>query len=155
MVTFDHASLAVTNIDDGIRFFASLFGAKVQFVERGMSDQIASMLGNVVAHCDLVQMSLPGTDVRLELIAFDISSINTASRELPVACGMGHVAIRCDDFDASVARAKEMGAELVGSITQFEKGRSVYLRTPFGAFIEIEETTARPIAVVQDQASTP
>jgi hypothetical protein len=48
-----------------------------------------------------------------------------------------------------------MGAELVGSITQFEKGRSVYLRTPFGAFIEIEETTARPIAVVQDQASTP
>lgn len=138
MATLDHASLAVSDIDQGIGFFAKLLGSEVRFVERGMTGQIASMLGRPEASCDLVQLSLPGTAVRLELIAFAAAGGGEAA-EAPVAPGMGHVAVRVDDFDACLARAEALGATRLGVVTRFEDGRSVYLRTPFGAFVEIEE----------------
>ncbi len=64
----------------------------------------------------------------------------------PMTPGMGHVALKADDFEATLERLKQLGAEPLGNITDFSAGRSVYLRTPFGAFLELEEAPPRQTA---------
>src|SRR4051794_3685334 len=137
-IRWDHASLAVSDIDAGIAFFGEAFGFGVAFLERGMGDQIASMLGLPDATCDLVQLDLPGGGPRLELIAFRTGSEGGPPAR-PVSPGTGHLALRVADFDATVAKACALGARPVGAVTRFSDGRSVYLATPFGAFLELEE----------------
>ncbi len=142
-ILWDHASLAVSTIDPAIAFFEAGFGFRVTFVERGMSGQIASMLGHPGATCDLVQLTLPDGGPKLELIAFSGTLRPSTSQAeplgLPVPPGAGHVAFRSTTFDATLRRLLHLGAERVGAVTNFSDGRSVYLRTPFGAFVELEE----------------
>ena len=142
-ISWDHASLAVSAIDPAIAFFETGFGFRVTFVERGMSEQIASMLGHPGAACDLAQLALPDGGPKLELIAFSgtlgPSTSQAEPLELPVRPGAGHIALRSTSFDATLKRLLELGAEPVGTVTNFSDGRSVYLRTRFGAFVELEE----------------
>lgn len=137
-IRWDHLSLAVSDIDAGCAFFFEAFGFTISFVERGMSHQIASMLGVAGATCDLAQLTLPSGGPKLELIAFRVANSGSAP-PLPVATGMGHIALRVGEFDAALARLRKLGAHPLGQVTQFSDGRSVYLGTPFGAFIELEE----------------
>lgn len=138
-VEIDHASLAVSDIDEAVRFFSEGLGCQVDFVEYGMSDQIASMLGDAGATCDLAQIKVGSTGVKLEVIAFRPAAAKENPARMPVAPGMGHVALRVRDFDSVVDRLKGLGAKPLGAITKFSSGRSIYLLTPVGAFIEIEE----------------
>lgn len=137
-IDIDHFSLAVSDLEAAIGFFSQGFGFEVHFVERGMTRQIASMLGLEGASCDLAQLTLNGGVPKLELIAFRHEGIGKASSH-PMTPGMGHVALKTADFEATLARLKALGAEAVGDITDFSEGRSIYLRTPFHAFIELEE----------------
>ncbi|MCC5983038.1 MAG: VOC family protein [Rhodobacteraceae bacterium] len=137
-IRWDHASLAVTDLDSAIAFFCNGLGFKVTFVERDMSHQIASVLGVPGATCDLAQLVLPGQFPKLELIAFRAG--DERARPLrPSAPGMGHVALRATDFDQRLQHLIEIGARPVGQVTDFSDGRSVYLATSFGAFLELEE----------------
>ena len=138
-VKIDHASLAVSDIDAAIKFFVDGLGCQVDFLEYGMSDQIASMLGDAGSTCDLAQLKVDSSGVKIELIAFRPATANDHPARRPVAPGMGHAALRVQDFDAVVERLMKLGAQSLGSITQFSSGRSVYLLTPVGAFLEIEE----------------
>ncbi len=141
----DHFSLAVSDLEKAIAFFSRGFGFDVHFVEWGMTHQIASMLGLEGASCDLAQLALGDGGPRLELIAFRHAGIGEASSH-PMSPGMGHVALKADDFEATLERLKQLGAEPLGNITDFSAGRSVYLRTPFGAFLELEEVPPRQAA---------
>lgn len=137
-IRWDHASLAVTDLDSAIAFFCNGFGFEVAFAERDMSHQIASILGVPGATCDLAQLVLPGQSPRLELIAFRAGDA-PARAPRPSAPGMGHVALRAADFDRRLRHLVEIGARPVGQVTDFSDGRSVYLATSFGAFLELEE----------------
>jgi len=55
---------------------------------------------------------------------------------------MAHIAFRIDSFEQALERLERLGARRVGRVTQFAAGRSVYLVTPFGAFLELEEGMA-------------
>lgn len=149
--SIDHFSLAVSDLEKAIAFFSSGFGFEVHFVEWGMTHQIASMLGLEGASCDLAQLTLGDRGPRLELIAFRHDGIGEA-RSHPMTPGMGHVALKADDFEGTLERLEQLGAEPLGSITEFSEGRSIYLRTPFGAFLELEEAPSRQTASAQDRA---
>jgi catechol 2,3-dioxygenase-like lactoylglutathione lyase family enzyme len=137
-IKWDHTSLAVSDIDEAIEFFSTGLGFSIVFAERGMTGQIASMLGLENASCDLIQMICPSGGPTLELIAFHGHAHER--RELhPVLPGMAHIAFQVETFDEVVERLLTLGACKVGRVTQFQTGRSIYLSTPFGAFLEIEE----------------
>ncbi|MGE3877279.1 MAG: VOC family protein [Parvibaculaceae bacterium] len=137
----DHFSLAVSDLEAAITFFSQGFGFKQHFVERGMTGQIASMLGLGGASCDLAQLVLGDGGPRLELIAFRHDAVGAAPSH-PMTPGMGHLALKTCDFATTLDRLRRLGAEPLGDITQFSEGRSVYLRLPFGAFLELEEAGA-------------
>lgn len=136
--TIDHLSLAVSDLEPAIAFFSQGFGFEVHFVERGMTGQIASMLGLPETSCDLAQLVLGDGGSKLELIAFRHRDIGQPASH-PMTPGMGHIALKTDDFEATLARLEQLGAEPLGDVTQFSDGRSIYLKTPFQAFIELEE----------------
>jgi len=133
--------MAVRDIDAATAFFAEGFGFSVRFAEREMTDQIASMLGLPGASCDLVQMEHESGGPRLELIAFRHGEVGEGGPR-PIAPGMAHIAFRIDSFEQALERLERLGARRVGRVTQFAAGRSVYLVTPFGAFLELEEGMA-------------
>jgi catechol 2,3-dioxygenase-like lactoylglutathione lyase family enzyme len=139
--SLDHMSLAVSDITVAVAFFAEAFGFEVAFIERGMTEQIASMLGLKGAECDLAQLALPTGGPRLELITFKPATAGPGAVR-PSAPGMAHVAFRTGDFEATLARLRTLGAYPLGDVTTFSQGRAVYLSTPFGAFLELQE--ARP-----------
>lgn len=142
-VRWDHVSLAVRDLDAGIRFFTEGLGFEVGFVERGMSGQIASMLGREGFTCDLAQLVMPGGGPRLELIAFR-PGCSEAPPEIPVSAGNAHIALRVADLAATLHRLEALGAVPLGAITEFDDCRAVYLSTRFGAFLEIAEPRAAP-----------
>lgn len=137
-IAMDHASFAVTDIDQAIAFLSEAFGFRVTFVERGMTGQIASMLGMPQARCDLAQLAVGDGPVKIEVIKFEPGAeLGQPSR--PIARGMGHLALRLGGFDAALARTRDLGAQLLGEITQFSDGRAAYLGTPFGLFLELQD----------------
>jgi hypothetical protein len=107
------------------------------------------MLGLSGASCDLAQLWLPGGPT-LELIAFKHEETGEA-RRWPMAPGMGHIAIRAGHFDAKLAELVALGASPLGVVTQFSAGRAVYLATPGGAFLELQEDLAVPAVTIQSE----
>lgn len=131
-----HTSLAVADIDRAMAFYRAAFGYEVLFEERGMAAQIASMTGVPGLVCDLVQMRSPISGHVLELISFKGQGMGAPK---PLRPGMAHVAFYVDDLDEALAKIEKLGAVRLGEITQFDEGRSVYVREPAGSFLELEE----------------
>lgn len=146
-VRLDHLSLAVSDLDAAIAFFCEGLGFTLHFIERGMTAQIASMLGLPEADCDIAQLAGGGGDTKLELIAFRHGQVGRATSH-PITPGMGHVAFKVDEFEAALARLHALGAEQLGAVTQFKAGKAVYLRTPFHAFLEIQEASRSESAAI-------
>lgn len=134
-----HASLTVGDIDPAIVFFRAVFGFEPVFIKRGMSDDIADLTGRPGLVCDFTQLRADAYPLMLELIAFR-SAVDDVPKgdEVPWRPGSGHVAFHVDDFDGTIERARAHGATLLGRAIDFPGGKSVYCRTPGGAFLEIE-----------------
>jgi catechol 2,3-dioxygenase-like lactoylglutathione lyase family enzyme len=133
-----HASLAVTDIDDSLRFYRQAFAAEITFEARGMTDLIRRTTGLPDVTCDLAQLRFAARGSLLELIAF--RDVPAGSEDLaPVRAGHGHVCIGVADFDATLALARSCGARPLGEVVLYPEGRSVYLREPGGSVVELEE----------------
>ena len=53
---------------------------------------------------------------------------------------MDHVGVVVDDLDATVARLRPLGAELVGEVEEYENiYRLCYIRGPAGIIVELGE----------------
>ncbi|MFZ5675208.1 MAG: VOC family protein [Pseudomonadota bacterium] len=133
----DHVSLAVSDIDLSIAFYARAFGYEVAFIERDMAKEIRSMTGVDSLSCHLAQLARADGGPRLELIEFRDHPF--APQPLPLAVGCGHVGFLVDDLDDALGGMVAIGAEPVGSITSFPEGRSTYCRAPGGSFFELLE----------------
>jgi predicted enzyme related to lactoylglutathione lyase len=138
-IRWHHASLTVAEIDPAITFFGAVFGFEPIFIERGLSDDIAALTGKPGLSADFTQMRSDAYPLILELIAFHAED-DTRPRgdALPWRPGAGHVAFHVDDFDSVVATVVAHGGTVMGRAIEFPGGRSIYCRTPGGAFIEIE-----------------
>jgi catechol 2,3-dioxygenase-like lactoylglutathione lyase family enzyme len=140
VTAWGHTSLAVSDLDRAIDFYRAAFGYEPVFIERGMSDQIESIVGAVGLRCDLAQLRSPASGHVLELIAF-VSPDQVEVRG-PVRPGQAHVAFTVADLAGAIERMRALGAEPIGSVTQFEEGRAVYLTEPSGTIIELSESAA-------------
>lgn len=133
-----HSSLAVSSIDTASYFYQEVFGFKEMFRVKDMKKEIASITGVRNLRCDLVQLGHPQSQHVLELIAFHSDSIGrTASK--PIQIGTGHISFVVDNLEKALETVKHHGGEVLGAITEFSEGKSVYCREPAGSFIELEE----------------
>ncbi|MCX5494348.1 VOC family protein [Kaistia dalseonensis] len=138
-IRWHHASLTVSAIDPAVRFFGDVFGFEIDFLERGMADDIAKLTGKPGLVCDFVQMRSASFAMVLEFIAFrsEVDAIPEGD-SVPWRPGAGHVCFHVPDFDVAVAIVVENGARILGEPISFPGGRSIYAQAPGGAFFELE-----------------
>jgi len=138
-IRWHHASLTVSEIDPAIEFFGTVFGFEPLFIERGMTDDIASMTGRPGLACDFAQLRADAYPLILELIAFrSEQEVRPDPDALPWRPGAGHVAFHVDDFEATIDAAVAAGARILGRAIDFPGGRAIYGQAPGGAFFEVE-----------------
>lgn len=138
-VRFHHASLTVSDLRAAMAFFSRAFGFRPDFVEENMGADIARMTGHEGLLCAFTQMRAPELDLVLELISFqDTAGPIPQGDPLPWRPGAGHVCFHVGDMEQSLVTCRAAGAEVLGEVIDFPGGRCCYLRTPGGAFVELE-----------------
>lgn len=136
MVSTDHASLSVDDLDAALTFYAAAFGYELLFRDE-QDALIAALTGIPGLSCALAQLRLPADGSVLELVAFDVPA--GVADVGPVRVGHGHIAFRVGDLDATLASVLSLGARALGSTVAFETGRAVYVREPAGSVFELYE----------------
>jgi predicted enzyme related to lactoylglutathione lyase len=137
-IKWHHSSLAVSSVDTASYFYQEVFGFKEIFRVKDMKKEIASITGVKNLRCDLVQLEHPQSQHVLELIAFHSDIIGRTITK-PIQVGTGHISFVVDDLEKAIETVKQHGAEILGDITEFSEGKSIYCREPAGSFIELEE----------------
>ena len=135
----DHISLAVNNIKKGIYFYTNVFEYRIIFEEDNMTKQIQSITGLKKISCNIVQLKSDFAGNKLELIEF--KNYQSTNKEIshPLYPGCAHIGFIVNDLLKMIEITNKYGAKILGEITDFEAGKSVYCTEPSGTFFEMEE----------------
>jgi catechol 2,3-dioxygenase-like lactoylglutathione lyase family enzyme len=137
----DHVSVVVDDLEVAKAFFVELgmeFEGEAP-IEGPSVDRLNAIDGIRV---DIAMMRVPGTSDMVELTRFHTPAAVGADHAAapPNALGLRSVMFAVDDLDDTVARLRAHGAELVGSVEQFENGyRLAYVRGPAGIIVALAE----------------
>jgi len=136
----DNVGIVVESLDTAIAFFAEL-GLTLEgraTIEGEWAGRVTG-LGN--QHVEIAMMVTPDGHSRLELSRFLAPPVVADHRTAPVnALGYLRVMFAVDDLDATLARLRTHGAQLVGDVVQYEDVyRLCYIRGPEGVLIGLAE----------------
>ena len=140
LVRMDNIGIVVESLDTAIAFFAEL-GLTLEgraTIEGEWAGRVTG-LGN--QHVEIAMMVTPDGHSRLELSRFLTPPVVADHRTAPVnALGYLRVMFAVDDLDATLARLRTHGAQLVGDVVQYEDVyRLCYIRGPEGVLIGLAE----------------
>lgn len=136
-----HVSVVVDDLEDAIAFFAEL-GMEREGkapIEGPWVDRINGLEGIRV---EIAMMRTPDGHGRLELTKFHSPTTVSAGPDNPPpnTLGLRSIMFAVDDVDATVARMRGHGAELVGTVEQYEDvHRLCYMRGPAGIIVALAE----------------
>ena len=136
----DHVGVVVNDLDAAIEFFVELgleAGGKGQ-VEGAWVDRIIGVEG---ARSELAFVQTPDGHNRLELTRFLSPETPEGNPQAPSNMpGIRHLTFAVDDLDDVLTRLEARGAELVGTVEQYENSyRLCYIRGPEGIIVELAE----------------
>ena len=140
LVRMDNVGIVVESLDTAIAFFTEL-GLTLEgraTIEGEWAGRVTG-LGN--QHVEIAMMVTPDGHSRLELSRFLAPPVVADHRTAPVnALGYLRVMFAVDDIDATLARLRTHGAQLVGDVVQYEDVyRLCYIRGPEGVLIGLAE----------------
>ena len=140
LVRMDNIGIVVESLDTAIAFFAEL-GLTLEgraTIEGEWAGRVTG-LGN--QQVEIAMMATPDGHSRLELSRFLAPPVVADHRTAPVnALGYLRVMFAVDDLDATLARLRTHGAQLVGDVVQYEDVyRLCYIRGPEGLLIGLAE----------------
>ncbi|MCW5845026.1 MAG: VOC family protein [Caldilinea sp.] len=140
LVRMDNVGIVVESLDTAIAFFTEL-GLTLEgraTIEGEWAGRVTG-LGN--QHVEIAMMVTPDGHSRLELSRFLAPPVVADHRTAPVnALGYLRVMFAVDDLDATLARLRTHGAQLVGDVVQYEDAyRLCYIRGPEGLLIGLAE----------------
>ena len=140
LVRMDNIGIVVESLDTAIAFFTEL-GLTLEgraTIEGEWAGRVTG-LGN--QHVEIAMMVTPDGHSRLELSRFLAPPVVADHRTAPVnALGYLRVMFAVDDLDATLARLRTHGAQLVGDVVQYEDVyRLCYIRGPEGVLIGLAE----------------
>jgi catechol 2,3-dioxygenase-like lactoylglutathione lyase family enzyme len=134
----DHVGVIVDDLEAAKEFFVAL-GLEVEGeaqLEGEWVDRVAGLDG---VRSEIAMMGTRDGQTRLELAKFHNPPGPDGDRHAPAnAPGIRHLTFEVDDVDATIARLRAQGAELVGEIENYEDIiRVCYLRGPEGIIVEL------------------
>ena len=140
LVRMDNVGIVVESLDTAIAFFNEL-GLTLEgraTIEGEWAGRVTG-LGN--QQVEIAMMATPDGHSRLELSRFLAPPVVADHRTAPVnALGYLRVMFAVDDLDATLARLRTHGAQLVGDVVQYEDVyRLCYIRGPEGVLIGLAE----------------
>ena len=137
----DHVSVVVDDLEAAIAFFVEL-GMELEGqapIEGRSVDRVNALDG---VRVDIAMVRTPDGHGRLELTKFHTPTAVSAEPENapPNTLGLRSVMFAIDDVDATVARLRAHGAELVGEVAQYEASyRLCYVRGPAGIIVALAQ----------------
>jgi catechol 2,3-dioxygenase-like lactoylglutathione lyase family enzyme len=136
-----HVSVVVDDLEAAMAFFVGL-GMELEGqapIEGPWVDRVNALDG---VRVDIAMMRTPDGNGRLELTKFHSPTAVSAEPEnaLGNTLGLRSIMFTVDDLDASVAGLRAHGAELVGSVEQYQDSyRLCYVRGPEGIIVALAE----------------
>lgn len=137
----DNVGIVVDDLDAAVTFFTAL-GMELE----GRADIEGLWAGKVVGlddmRCEIAMMRIPDAPGRLELAQYRSPKAITTEPETtpPNTRGLHRVMFAVDDIEATLARLRPLGGELVGEVTRFEDAYLLcYLRGPSGIILALAE----------------
>jgi len=136
----DNVGIVVESLDDAVSFFAEL-GLKLEGRTTIEGDWAERVTGLRPMRVEIAMMRTPDGHSRLELSRFLTPPAVADHRNAPVnALGYLRVMFAVDDIDETLARLRQLGAQLVGEVVQYEDAyRLCYIRGPEGLLIGLAE----------------
>jgi len=140
----DNVGIVVESLDAAIAFFNEL-GLELEgraMIEGEWAGRVTG-LGN--QRVEIAMLVTPDGHSRLELSRFLAPPVVADHRNAPVnALGYLRVMFAVDDIDATLARLRKHGAQLVGEVVQYQESyRLCYIRGPEGLLIGLAEELTR------------
>jgi methylmalonyl-CoA epimerase len=99
----DHIGVAVSDIDEALKFFSDALGLKCEHVEEVVEQKVKIAF-------------IPAGDVNLELVQATESDSAIAKFIDKNGEGIQHIALKVDDIEVALKRLKEKNIELIDSI---------------------------------------
>jgi catechol 2,3-dioxygenase-like lactoylglutathione lyase family enzyme len=127
----NHVGHCVADLERATRFWCDVLGFTVDRPDLTIPDGVMGPMFAVDGPVGLTARYLRCGDYVHELIRFDRPEAATARRSI-VDPGLTHVSLCVDDVAATVALAREHGAEVVSAST-----RASVLRDPEGQLVEL------------------
>jgi catechol 2,3-dioxygenase-like lactoylglutathione lyase family enzyme len=136
----DHVGIVVDDLADAVAFFAAL-GLEPHGeapVEGEWVDRIVGLEG---VRAQIAMLQTPDGHGRVELAEFHTPPSDGPSQHAPAnARGIRHLAFLVEDIDATLARLRAHGAELVGELGRYRDSyRLCYVRGPAGVIVELAQ----------------
>lgn len=138
---FSHAGLTVIDLDVATEFFVAL-GLEVVGTGEVSGEFVETVCGIDAAHCRLVMLQVPGTELRVELSTF-VHPEQTTGTAHPLATevGLRNISFEVADLRACLADLAAIGYGLVGGVGTYQNSvRMAYVRGPDGIVVSLFET---------------
>ena len=136
----DNIGIVVESLDTAIAFFTEL-GMQLEGRAMVEGEWAGRVTGLGMQRVEIAMMVTPDGHSRLELSRFLTPPTIADHRTAPVnALGYLRVMFAVDDLDATLARLRPHGAQIVGDVVQYEDSyRLCYIRGPEGLLIGLAE----------------
>ncbi len=136
----DNVGIVVESLETAIAFFTEL-GLTLEGRAMVEGEWAGRVTGLGDQRVEIAMMVTPDGHSRLELSRFIAPPVIADHRNAPVnALGYLRVMFAVDDIDATLARLRTHGAQLVGDVVQYEDAyRLCYIRGPEGLLIGLAE----------------
>lgn len=136
----DNVGIVVEDIDAAIAFFTEL-GLELEGRAPIEGEWADGVTGLRTMRVEIAMLRTPDGHSRIELSRFLAPPVVADHRSAPVnALGYLRVMFAVADIDATLARLRTRGAELVGDVVQYENTyRLCYIRGPEGILIGLAQ----------------
>jgi catechol 2,3-dioxygenase-like lactoylglutathione lyase family enzyme len=137
----DHINIVVSDLKRARNFF-ELFGFTSIDASELSGQWISTIVNLPGVAARYVRMELPGTALKVELIAYD-HPVSEKNKDLGKAnqIGLRHLAFEVQDIEDEMARLRARGVEFLSDVFVYEKlgKKLVYFYGPDGILLELAE----------------
>ena len=136
-----HVGVIVDDLEAATEFFVRV-GLQPDGSGSVEGDEVDRIVGLHGVRSDLVMMKTPDGHSRVELVKFNAPAYegHQADDAPSNEPGIRHLAFAVDDLDATLARVRAWGADLVGEVVSYGSSyRSCYVRGPAGIIVELAQ----------------
>jgi catechol 2,3-dioxygenase-like lactoylglutathione lyase family enzyme len=137
---WEHVGIVVDDLAAATAFFVGL-----GLTQKGESAIGGELVDRIVGldgvRTKMAMLETPDGRGQFELIEFETPAAVGGDASAPANTpGLRHIAFAVDDMEATVARARALGAELVGEVVNYKGSYALcYLRGPGGIIVEFAE----------------